>query len=133
MCNADFMSNILSEDTLFKKFICIKREMSHEELQVYTSIDYSKDMIMLAIKEEDWQEEVVGLGQYSINEKTLVAQVAFLVKDSYQGQGVGEIILSYLTYLAKKAGLYGFTAEVLIDNKPMLRLFEKMGFKIEKK
>jgi len=30
-------------------------------------------MIMLAIKEEDWQEEVVGLGQYSINEKTLVA------------------------------------------------------------
>ncbi len=123
----------LSEDTLFKRFICVKREMPHEELQFYTAIDYSKDMIILAVKKEDWKEEIVGIGQYSINENTLMAEVAFIVKDSYQGQGVGETILSYITFLAKKAGLYGFTAEVLIDNKPMLRLFEKMGFKIERK
>jgi hypothetical protein len=44
-------------------------------------------------------------------------------------------LLSYLTYLAEKQGLLGFTAEVLVDNKPMLhvfRLFEQMGFKIER-
>jgi RimJ/RimL family protein N-acetyltransferase len=40
-------------------------------------------------------------------------------------------LLSYLTYLAKNSGLVGFTAEVLIENTPMLRLLKKMGFDIE--
>jgi hypothetical protein len=44
--------------------------------------------------------------------------------------------LSFLSYLAEKKGLSGFTAEVLVDNKPMfpaLRLFEQMGFEIERR
>jgi RimJ/RimL family protein N-acetyltransferase len=40
-------------------------------------------------------------------------------------------LLTYLTYLGKRKGLYGFTAAVLTDNKPMLVLFEKAGFVIE--
>jgi RimJ/RimL family protein N-acetyltransferase len=40
-------------------------------------------------------------------------------------------LFSYLTYLAKKQGLLGFTAEVLMDNQPMLHLCRKMGFDIE--
>jgi hypothetical protein len=35
--------------------------------------------------------------------------------------------------LAKRVGLLGFTAEVLVENKPMLHLFEKMGFDIQKR
>jgi len=42
-------------------------------------------------------------------------------------------LLSYLTYLAKREGLMGFTAEVLVENRPMLHLFEKMGFDIQKR
>ncbi|MCX7991766.1 MAG: GNAT family N-acetyltransferase [Proteobacteria bacterium] len=123
----------LSEDSLFKRFICVKKEMPHQELQFYTAIDYTKEMVILAIVQDGWKETVVGVGQYSLNEKTLMAEVAFLVRDDYQKQGVGEVLLNYLTYIAKRAGLYGFTAEVLVDNKPMLKLFEKMGFKMERK
>ena len=35
--------------------------------------------------------------------------------------------------MAKREGLYGFTAEVLLENKPMLHLFSKMGFDIQKR
>ena len=42
-------------------------------------------------------------------------------------------MLSYLTYLAKREGLLGFTAEVLVENRPMLHLFEKMGFDTQKR
>jgi ribosomal protein S18 acetylase RimI-like enzyme len=51
-------------------------------------------------------------------------------------KGIGRQLLSYLTYLARRPGLLGFTAEVLVDNRPMLhllRLFEQMGFEIERK
>jgi len=34
--------------------------------------------------------------------------------------------------LAQRHGLLGFTAEVLVENRPMLHLFEKTGFDIDK-
>jgi RimJ/RimL family protein N-acetyltransferase len=82
---------------------------------------------------EGEMEKVVGLGQYGINEANHTAEVALVVRDDYQGKGVGTEVLSYLTFLAKREGLYGFTAEVLVENKPMLHLFEKMGFDIQKR
>jgi RimJ/RimL family protein N-acetyltransferase len=61
------------------------------------------------------------------------AEVALVVRDKYQNQGVGSEILSYLTYLARRQGLLCFTAEVLMDNRPMMALFERMGFDIERR
>ena len=73
------------------------------------------------------------LGQYYIDEITHTAEIAFAVRDDCHNKGIGAELLSYLTYLAKKQGLLGFTAQVLIGNEPMLRLFEKAGFDIEKR
>jgi GNAT superfamily N-acetyltransferase len=56
-----------------------------------------------------------------------------VVRDDYQNIGIGTELLAYLTYLAKRQGLLGFTAEVLLENRPMLHLFENMGFDIEKR
>jgi len=56
-----------------------------------------------------------------------------VVRDDYQNRGVGTTLLSYLTYLAKREGLLGFSAEVLVNNQPMLHLFEKSGFEIDKR
>jgi GNAT superfamily N-acetyltransferase len=59
--------------------------------------------------------------------------VAFAVRDDYQGQGIGAELLSLLTYLARRQGLLGFTAEVLDENATMLHVFEKGGFETEKR
>jgi hypothetical protein len=40
---------------------------------------------------------------------------------------------SRVTYLAKRKGLLGFTAEVLVGNQPVFRLFDKMGFDVQKR
>lgn len=106
--------------------------MPHERLQDFVIIDYTKEMVILATQEQDEIEEVVGMGQYGIDEITHTAEVAFVVRDNYQNKGIGTELLKYLTYLAKRQGLLGFTAEVLTENKPMLSLFEKMGFDIKK-
>jgi len=62
-----------------------------------------------------------------------LAEVALVVKDSFQGQGVGRELLSYLILLARRQGLLGFTGEVLVANRSMVGLFEKMGFDTEKR
>jgi RimJ/RimL family protein N-acetyltransferase len=124
----------LSDTSLYRRFISMRKDMPHERLQEFVVIDYTKELVILAtIQKEEGVEEVVGVGQYAIDERTNTAEVAFVVRDDYQGQGIGTELLAYLTYLAKRQGLHGFTAEVLEENRPMLHLFEKMGFDIEKR
>jgi acyl-CoA hydrolase/GNAT superfamily N-acetyltransferase len=123
----------LSENSLYRRFISTRMDMPHERLQEFVIIDYTKQMIILAVVQTSEKEEVVGVGQYFIDETTHTAEVGFAVKDHYQNQGIGAELLSYLTFLAKRQGLLGFYAEVLAANRPMLHLFEKMGFDIEKR
>lgn len=122
----------LSGDSMYHRFISIRADMHHDRIQQFVVIDYTKEMVILAAEQEGDKEVITGMGQYFINENTHTAEVAFLVRDEYQGQGIGTELLLYLTYLAKKNGLHGFTAEVLEDNKPMLQIFENAGFEIEK-
>ena len=90
-------------------------------------------MMILAVIKREEVENVIGLGQYSLNENTLTAEVALVVRDDHQNMGIGTEILNYLTFLAKRQGLSGFTAEILTDNKPMLQLLEKMNFERQRK
>ncbi len=123
----------LSENSLYRRFISMRKDMPHERLQPFVVIDYSKEMVLLAVLQKGEREEVVGMGQYYLDETTHTAEVGFAVKDAYQNKGIGTELLAYLTFLAKREGLLGFYAEVLVENRPMLHLFEKMGFDIEKR
>jgi RimJ/RimL family protein N-acetyltransferase len=124
----------LSDESLYRRFISVRRDIPHERLQEFAIVDFTKEMVMLAVsQQEHQQEEILGIGQYAIEPETHTAEVAFVVKDEYQNQGIGMELMSYLTYLAKRQGLLGFTAQVLIENKPMLHLFEKMGFDIQRR
>jgi len=120
-----------SDDTLYRRFFS-HPDIPHEFLQKFVVIDYRKQMTILAVRQEGEKEEIVGIGQYWIQETTHTADIAFAVRDDYQNKGIGFELFSYITYLAKKHGLLGFTANVLMDNVPMLRLFRKMGFDIVK-
>ncbi len=123
----------LSEDSMYLRFFSMRRDMPHQRLQEFMVIDYSKKMVILAVLQDKEKETIIGLGQYEVNRDMHTAEVAIVVQDKYQNQGVGKEILSYLTYLARRQGLLGFTAEVLVENKPMIALFEKMGFDVEKR
>lgn len=123
----------LSDRSLYRRFISRRKDMPHERLQSFVVIDYTKEMIILAVTEDEGKEKILGVGQYGIEEKSHSGEAAFAVRDHYHNKGIATEILSYLTYLAKRQGLLGFTAEVLVENKPMLRVFEKMGFDIQKR
>lgn len=123
----------LSEDSMYLRFFSMRRDMPHQRLQDFLIIDYSKKMVILALLQNKEKETIVGLGQYEVNEGMHTAELALVVRDQCQNQGVGTELFSYLIYLARRQGLLGFTAEVLVENTSMIRLFEKMGFDIKKR
>jgi acyl-CoA hydrolase/GNAT superfamily N-acetyltransferase len=116
----------LSDNSMYRRFISFRTDMPHERLQEYVIIDNTKEMAILAVVQNGEKEDIAGLGQYTINESEHTADVAFTVRDEYQDKGIGTELLAYLTQLAKRRGLLGFTAEVLVENEPMLHVFEKL-------
>jgi len=107
--------------------------MPHEILQRFAVIDYTKEMIVLATIMQEQKEVVIGLGQYKITVKTRTAEAAMVIRDDYQGKGLGTALADQLVYLARRQGLVAFTADVFEDNTPMLRIFEKSGFAVDRK
>jgi acyl-CoA hydrolase/GNAT superfamily N-acetyltransferase len=122
----------ISDKSIYKRFFANMIHMPHNILQKFVIIDYSKEVLMLAIVERQGIEELVGMGQYVIDVNTHTAAASFLVGDAWQNRGIGIVLLEYLTEIAKKDGLLGFSASVLAENKPMLRLFNRMDFQMEK-
>ncbi len=120
----------LSDKSIYRRFISQRKDMPHERLQEFVVIDYTREMVILVTVggEQDEKEEVVAVGQYGIDDRVHSGEVALVVRDDWQGKGIGTELLSYMTHLARNQGLMAFTAEVLVENVPMLRLFEKMGF-----
>ena len=123
----------LSEESMYRRFLSVRKDMPHERLQEFGIVDYTSKMVILAIFENKDKETIAAVGQYDMNKDMHTAEVAIVVRDESQNMGIGYELLSYLTYLARKRGLLGFTAEVLVKNTPMLNLFENLGFDIEKR
>jgi acetyl coenzyme A synthetase (ADP forming)-like protein len=86
----------------------------------------------------DWHERghlvgeldgrVIALASYVRLRDPAAAEVAFAVADDYQRRGIGTRMLEQLAARAAAVGIERFLAEVLPDNRQMLRVFEAVGF-----
>ncbi len=123
----------LSDQSLRRRFMSPRLDVPHQMRQDFVVIDYTREMVILASLEDNGNEVTVGMGQLIIDQEHHTAEVAFAVRDDYQNRGIGSELLDYLTFLAKRKGLQGFTAEVLSENLPMLHVFESKGFDMTKK
>ncbi|HOT45761.1 MAG TPA: GNAT family N-acetyltransferase [Spirochaetota bacterium] len=123
----------MSDKSLQRRFMTVHKDIPHKMRQKFVVIDYTKEMVILACIFKNDMEIIVGIGQYVKWHDKNYADVAFAVRDDYQKKGIGTELLDYITLLAKNEGLQGFTADVLGENKPMLHLFDKMRYHVEKK
>lgn len=124
----------LSDKSLYQRFLTIRRHMPHEELQKhFVVIDYTREMIILAVKRYLGHEVITGVAQYCIDDSALAAEASIVVRDDFQKKGIGFELLSHLVYVAQKQGLHFFQANVMPGNRAVLRLIEKLGLKTEKK
>ena len=122
----------IGAQSLYRRFMGAKRGFSDKERAFFLNVDFVNHVALVAVVKEGDRATIVAGGRYIV-EKPGMAEVAFAVVDDYQGQGIGAVLLRHLTVLARAAGLKKFTAEVLPDNTPMLKVFEKSGLKFSSK
>jgi RimJ/RimL family protein N-acetyltransferase len=122
----------MSAGSIYRRFFGIKRHFSEREINFFLNIDFANHVALVAILREVGRAAIVGGGRYIVI-RPGTAEVAFTVVDKYQGQGIGAALMRHLATLARDAGLKELIAEVLPENVPMLKVFEKSGLKPETK
>jgi len=115
-----------SPQSLFRRFFAAKREFSEHEISFFLNIDFATHVALVAVCNEQGKPGIIGGARYIVLEAGK-AEVAFAVIDPYQGQGLGAKLLQHLAAIAREGGVKQFTAEVLAENFPMLKVLEKSG------
>jgi RimJ/RimL family protein N-acetyltransferase len=115
-----------SSQTLYRRFFRLKRHFSEEEIAYFLNADFLNHVAIVAEIDENGKPAIVGSARYIVQEPGR-AEVAFAVLDQYQGQGLGAAFMRHLAVIGRDAGLKTFTAEVLPENKAMLKVFQNSG------
>ncbi len=115
----------LQAKTVYYRFFYYKRLFSHESLQEqWAKVDYRKNMSIIGLASRRGHKEIVAIGSYAAFEEDK-AEVALVVRDDYQQQGIGTHLLKVLEKIAKENNYKGFIASVLKENRVMVHTFQK--------
>ncbi len=119
----------LSEYSIRMRFFSPIKEIPHEEMVRYCHVDYDREIALVAEIEEDGQKKIIGVGRITQFIDGESAEMAFVVADKWQGQGVGKTLAKYCLIVAKEKNLKRIEMTILRENKPMIGLAESLGFK----
>lgn len=121
----------LSEEPRYFRFMNSIQELSQSMLARFTQIDYSREMALIAVTEEQGKEIELGVARYAINPDGESCEFALVVADTMRGKGLGQKLMVALMDVARSKGLKTMEGEVLNNNVNMLKLMERLDFTIE--
>lgn len=118
------MHQRLSEETIYNRYHYPRVPAWQEIAQICRLADGNGRAIVAATGGK--KPAIVGMAYYIISGLE-IAEMALLVEDRFQGQGIGTRLLHQLTELAVAQGICFFDAYVLPSNKPMIHLLHSTG------
>lgn len=118
-----------TKETLLLRYNHHPKQLSREKSCSLVSVDQSKDLALCLVKQQGSVLEIQAVGRYYLVEANNSCEVAFVTRERHQGKGMATILLQEMINIARIRGLASMTAYVRAENKPMLTVFEKAGFK----
>jgi RimJ/RimL family protein N-acetyltransferase len=112
----------LSRRTVYQRFFTVMRRLPTDWAHHFANVDYRRRLALVAERETVGGIELVGVGRFEPADGEATAEVAFVLEDGYQGQGLGQVLLDEVVRAGTERGLKRFRAEVLGENPRMLRL-----------
>jgi RimJ/RimL family protein N-acetyltransferase len=115
-----------SSEALYRRFFAPKRSFSEREVDFFLNVDFKSHVALAAVLSEGGRQVIVGGSRYVVC-RPGCAEVAFAVDDPHQKRGIAGHLIRHLIEIARAASLGEFVAEVLPENVPMLKVFERCG------
>lgn len=110
--------NRLSPQSVYQRFFNAAAELSPGMARYLANVDYRKRMALVA----EVDGEPVAVGRWEPSGEPGLIELALVVLDEWQNRGVGRVLLRETLKLARANGIERFRADVLAENRRMLRL-----------
>ncbi len=117
----------LSQQSLYLRFHGYP-SLTEQLVERFVDPDWVETGALVGLMGEDDDARIVALASYARLRDPSTAEAAFTVADDLQRKGIGTRLLERLAALASEAGIERFVAEVRPENRPMLQVFEHVGF-----
>jgi acetyltransferase len=129
----DFISKLTPEDIRFR-FFGMVHELPHTEMARLTQIDYDREMAFIASapREDNQGHETLGVVRTVTDPDNERAEFAIVVRSDLKGQKLGWKLLDKMINYCRTRGTEVFVGQVLMDNKRMLDLAQRMNFAARK-
>jgi acetyltransferase len=127
----------LSEQTVELRYFGpqkLSQRVAPEQLLRIRCVDYDREMVLLVEQRDPITGEraILGLGCLIKLHRSNDAEVALLVGDAWQVQGIGSELLRRLIKIGHDKGVARIIGEVLPDNQVMLRILPRFGFQLHR-
>jgi GNAT superfamily N-acetyltransferase len=118
----------LDRESVYRRFFSPKKDLSENELEQLTDVDFSQVVALVVTKASEKGEVLIGGGRYAVEGPASgAAEIAFMTDGAHRGLGIASLILKHLALIARDAGISRFDGEVLAENQPMLAVFRGSG------
>jgi RimJ/RimL family protein N-acetyltransferase len=113
----------LSPETIYRRFLSPLARPEQARPERLLDVDHRDREAVLAVV----GGEIVGVARYFRSPKTDTAELAVVVADLWQRQGLATRMLACLGELALAAGICRFAVTIQADNRPALKLLRHLG------
>lgn len=118
----------LSQESVYFRYFSTRRSMPHKNLQQYVNLTEQDGLSLVITIGPREDRKIIAEARYLLNPRDPYPDVAFMVDEHYRGRGLASALLHYLIDIARERGTTGFRAEVLVSNRSMMRVFEKLPY-----
>ncbi|HET6684664.1 MAG TPA: GNAT family N-acetyltransferase [Gaiella sp.] len=115
----------LSEEDVHTRFFHKLGSLTDKAAHHLCSVGYDEEMAFAAVVGPAEQQRIVGASCYYLDPATGLADVAYMIDPDWQGAGLGSLLHTRTVEYARDHGVLGFTADVLVENAAMLRVFRR--------
>ena len=117
----------LSRRSIYYRFFGAKPRLSERQAKHFAEVDYADRFALVAFPRTE-PDEIIGVARFDRLAGTDAAELAIVIADRYQGQGLGRAILSLLIEAARARGIRRLYGLVLADNVRMIALLRRLGY-----
>jgi acetyltransferase len=126
---------MLSERTVYLRYFHMEHlsaRVAHERLLNKCFIDYDREMALVADlpNSKTGEHEILAVGRLTKAPNEPEAEVAVLVADRWQSQGLGSELVRRLVEIARDEKLARVVADIMPENQSMRSLADRLGFAV---
>jgi acetyltransferase len=121
----------LSDRTVYFRYLHmmkLNQRVAHERLVRMCFVDYDREIALLALA----GGEIAAVARLHRRPALGDAELALVVRDDFQGQGLGSELLRRLVEVARSEGVGRAVAEIHAENYTMQSLCRKLGFEFRR-